>query len=645
MQLQSSRNIWILGRGWDLLFFVFTPLLIIPVFLSLPKGLDTQTLALYILGLGGFGHHLPGFIRAYADRDLFARHKLSFTLVPVLLIAVCCFYSFLSLNALACITVAWGLWHGAMQVNGFMRIYDAKVRSFAPATARLDWLMCIAWFGMGLLHSPDKQFSLAVLFYGSGGFLIPPWAFELLRRTWDVGTAAVTLMFLANAFRQWKAGAPPSAAKLLIMASSFGFWWYSSVSLGNLLLGVLMWEIFHDIQYNVLVWYFQRHRVDGAAAGSKSGSGRIGWAEKLLFSPGPGRLALYAGLILAYGYLGILSSFASVQLPMDVAAESGITPWLVRIALASALLHFYYDGFIWKLRESNVRRDLGVQEVVPAAARIGMSAPLSAKTKVQSATSSSASPPPPVSPTVRAGSRVAWLWLLFIVPMAYMGLAQHRGWNPDFATQVRNLADAIPGNWKADFMTGTYFKGQGETELAELHYRKAVSARPDFAMGHMFLGDILYKEGKMSEAAEEYRQYVALEPDNLDGKKNLARLYLRTGQLTLAVEEFRSLLGAEPDDADLNYGLASALLQQNKLTEAAAFAEKALRLSPDHSGALNCLGMIRDLQGNMGAAVDYYRQSLASDSGNVSAKENLAAILAKPAPATKAEAEGGTRKP
>ncbi|MEO6095275.1 MAG: hypothetical protein ABIW76_06255, partial [Fibrobacteria bacterium] len=212
------RNRWILGPGRDSLFFALTPLLIVPVFLYLKDHVPPQTLALYVLGLGGFGHHLPGFIRAYADRDLFARNKLSFTLVPVLLILACGTYSFLNLNALVCITVAWGLWHGAMQVNGFMRIYDSKVRSIAPATARLDWLMCIAWFGLAMLHSADRQDSLAALFYSSGGFLIPPVAFEILRRAWDAGTLLVTVLFLANAYRQWKTGSPASPVKLLVMA-------------------------------------------------------------------------------------------------------------------------------------------------------------------------------------------------------------------------------------------------------------------------------------------------------------------------------------------------------------------------------------------------------------------------------------------
>ncbi len=590
------RELWILGPKRDLLFFILTPLLIVPFFRLLPHGQSPQTIALYILGIGGFGHHLPGFIRAYSDRGLFAQHRLSFTLIPLLLVLACSAYSYLNLNALTFLTVAWGTWHGAMQVNGFMRIYDSKVKSFRPATARLDRLMCVAWFGIAILQSPEKQFSLAALFYGSGGFLIPPAGFEILRWIWGAFTLGTTFFFLANILRQWKTGSPPSPAKLLIMAASFGFWWFCTVSLRNLLLGVLMWEVFHDIQYNVLVWHFQRHRV--------AGKGPTGAAEKFLFRSGWGRLGLYAGLIVAYGYLGIATSFASVQLPEDVVAGSGLAQWLVRISLASALLHFYYDGFIWRVREAGIRRDLGVPE---------------GETDL------------PAAKPMRRGLRPVYLWLLFIIPAVYMGINQHRGSLPDFPSQMVNLAEAIPGNWKADFLSGTYFKGQGDFATAESHYRRAVAARPDFATGHLFLGDILYKQGNLPEAIEEYRQSVDLEPDNLDGLRNLANLYLNSGQPSLAAERFLSALALDADNPDLNFGMATALLRQNKLQDAEPYVRKTLQLSPGHSGALNYLGMIRDVGGDAVAALEYYRQALAADSGNASAKENLAALLAKQA--------------
>ncbi|MDB5049183.1 MAG: hypothetical protein JWO30_2254 [Fibrobacteres bacterium] len=586
-------GLWILGPKRDLLLFILTPLLIVPIALAVKGLVPLETLSLYVLGLGGFGHHLPGFVRAYSDPELFRRYRLRFTLVPALLIAVCGLYSILDLNALVCATVAWGTWHGAMQINGFLRIYDSKVKSFRPATARLDALMCLAWFGAAILHSPAKQFSLVSQFYASGGFLVPPAAFGAFRWAWDAGALIITLLFLANAVRQWRAGSPPSPVKLATMASSFAFWWYCTVTLNNLVLGIVMWEIFHDVQYNALVWLFERKRVDRDL--------HVGVAEKILFGRGAARFALYALLILAYGYIGVVSSFGSINLPEKSFLDNGAAQWLLRITIASAILHFYFDGFIWKVRERAIRQGLGLNE--------GGSAAPEAK-----------------APAI---SRHAWQWALFIVPVAWLGFSQLRGQGADFKDQVVNLAEAIPGSWTANFLSGTYYKGQGRFAEAERYYRRTVQANPDFAMGHMFLGDILYKRGNLTEALEQYRLSVAVDSTNPEARMNLGFLYLGNGQPALAVDELKSALETDPENPELTFGIASAYLQQRMLPEAEASLRKTLLLSPNHSGALNYLGVIHEAGGDTTGAVEYYRKSLAADSTNSAARGNLAAALAK----------------
>lgn len=597
------KDAWILDPGRDLLLFVLPPLLIAPAFMALSRHVAPATLALYVLGLGGFGHHLPGFIRAYADRGLFARNRWRLTGVPIALLALSGLYAALDLRALVFATVAWGTWHGAMQIHGFMRIYDAKAGSIDAATARLDRLMCIAWFGWAIARSPDRQYSLATLFYGSGGPLLPPAAFAALGRAWDLGTIAVTVSFAAHAWRRARAGAPPSPAKSLVMASGFGFWWFCVAGLGNPLLGVLMWEVFHDLQYNALVWLFQRRR-----AGTDP---RAGAAERFLFGRGPGRFALYAALIVAYGAIGVATSFADVQTPADGSSDGAAPAWLLSLVSISALLHFYYDGFIWRLRESRIREDLGISAEGPP--------PIAAQGIASGA---------PAPGRHGSGALPGWGWAGFVLPVAWMGFAQHTGRAPDIARQAVNLAEAIPGSATAAFLAGTWYKDQGRPEEAEAEYRKAARLRPGFAAGHLFLGDVLYKRGAFGEAAEAYAQAVSLDPDNLDAAKNLANLYLRLDRPWLAEERFAHCLAAHPDDAELEYGMASSLLRQNRLAEAEPFVEKALALGPSHSGALNCAGMIRDLRGDASGAAEFYRRALEADSGNASARENLRALLA-----------------
>jgi hypothetical protein len=596
--LSLSPRLWIFGPKRDLSLFILPALLIIPLILVLKRVIPAETLGLYILGLGGFGHHLPGFIRAYADPALFKAHKLRFTVVPALVILLCGLYSFLDLNALVLATVAWGTWHGAMQINGFARIYDSKVSSIAPVTARLDAWMCIAWFGFAILCSPAKQFSLVTQYYLSGGLLIPPEAFGFARIAWGIGTAVVTVLFLANARRQRLRGNPANPVKFLLMGVSFAFWWYCTTWTGSLILGVLMWEIFHDVQYNALVWNFQRRRVD-------DGLGASG-IERTLFRPGWRRLALYAILILAYGTIGVFGSFADINVPEKTLLGGQGPQWLLRITLASALLHFYYDGFIWRIRQRAIARGLNLPQ-------------------------GPANPAPPA----RAGISHGWKWALFVVPVLWLGVSQYRHHSPSFEEQVVNMSQGLPGSWISHFLAGTYYKGIGRTSEAEMQYRLVTRHNPDFPAGHLFLADMLSRRGAIAEAAAEYEQTLKLDPEDEAARRNVAFLYLSLEQPFAAAAHFQVLLSRFPDDPDVSYGLASALLQLGRFDEARARVDALLRRDPGHSGALNYRGMLHQFNGDRDSAIIYYRRALAADSGNASALQNLRALATPPRKASK----------
>ncbi len=88
----GKRSAWILGRWADLVLFVGTPLLILPfaVLLKLGSaGVSVETFSMIVTAFGALGHHLPGMIRAYGDRDLFRRFKWRFIVAPLFLLAVC----------------------------------------------------------------------------------------------------------------------------------------------------------------------------------------------------------------------------------------------------------------------------------------------------------------------------------------------------------------------------------------------------------------------------------------------------------------------------------------------------------------------------------------------------------------------------
>src|SRR5438094_5867482 len=62
-------------------------------------------------------------------------------------------------------------------------------------------------------------------------------------------------------------------------------------------------------------------------------------------------VGLYIGLIFAYGALGYYKSSVGIDVVKRI---------LTGVVTASAPLHFYYDGFIWKVREKSTRQSLGI---------------------------------------------------------------------------------------------------------------------------------------------------------------------------------------------------------------------------------------------------------------------------------------------
>src|SRR6059058_1549111 len=138
-------------------------------------------------------------------------------------------------------------------------------------------------------------------------------------------------------------GEPPSPVKLVLLVTSISFWWYCNNIVASVLVGIALFEVFHDVQYLSLVWIYNRKRVETDSS--------IGGFMRFVFRRSGALVGLYIGLIFAYGALGYFKSSVGIDVVKRI---------LTGVVTASALLHFYYDGFIWKVREKSTRQSLGI---------------------------------------------------------------------------------------------------------------------------------------------------------------------------------------------------------------------------------------------------------------------------------------------
>ena len=92
-----ETGLWILNPWKDLGLFVLAPVWIIPLLWSLKSRIDPNCFGA-LLAIGGTGHHLPGFIRAYTDPVLFRRFRTRFILAPLFFLAAYVLFSALHLE-------------------------------------------------------------------------------------------------------------------------------------------------------------------------------------------------------------------------------------------------------------------------------------------------------------------------------------------------------------------------------------------------------------------------------------------------------------------------------------------------------------------------------------------------------------------
>ena len=111
----AGSSLWILGGWKDLLLFIGPPLAIIPLFHFAYQIRVGEWLALWVLALGGVGHHLPGMMRAYGDKDLFSRFKLRFIFAPIFLATICGVSAWKGYSGVDLMLLFWGIWHSLAQ--------------------------------------------------------------------------------------------------------------------------------------------------------------------------------------------------------------------------------------------------------------------------------------------------------------------------------------------------------------------------------------------------------------------------------------------------------------------------------------------------------------------------------------------------
>jgi tetratricopeptide (TPR) repeat protein len=248
---------------------------------------------------------------------------------------------------------------------------------------------------------------------------------------------------------------------------------------------------------------------------------------KFLFRRGPGMLSLYVGLVFAYGLYG----FAQNRSTHDDALQRT----LLGLVAASTILHYYYDGFIWKVREKSTRAGLGL---------------------------STAEGPARVPQRV-AGEWIHLLkWSPLIVAFAWLSYGElsesvfapkdHEARELALVTQFereQNIAAAVPESLPAQRRAAASLAKYGFQQEALDLLQDVIERHPTFASGHLLLGDIHFERKEIDQAAACYEATCAHAKSKIErvvANQKLGEIYLQQRQFELAKAKFRAALQEDP---------------------------------------------------------------------------------------------------
>lgn len=443
---------FLLDAPRDLGLLVAAPLWIIPLLYLLGSVGSDRAVNEYVMAFGAIGHHLPGMLRAYGDRALWARFRTRFVLAPVLLVGLALAFSTAGLHGLVLVTFLWGIWHGMMQTYGFARIYGGRSGAGDRATARHDFALLATWFAAGVAYSPLRMVFVLEFAAQCGVPLPPPATLAWMKTGLGLATLVATAAWIVHFVRMRRAGRPAGGLRVMLLATSIAFWCFANVRVRHPLLGTPLFEMFHDVQYLTIVWVFNRKR-------SQTGGAEISTTLRRLFAPTGTAIAVYVIAVAGYGALAFWQP------------GGGLGEALTAVLVASQLLHFYYDGFIWKVREPQTGAALGVASEGPA---------------------------PRAVPRIRHAA----MWAILVVPAVALAAGESRSHESE-DDRVLRVAALEPRSALAQFSAAEVRWKRGDRAVAIEGYRRALDSDPDYAPARRNLALSIGEEADRAAAAEE----------------------------------------------------------------------------------------------------------------------------------------------
>jgi hypothetical protein len=372
---------WHVSPAIDMAAYHFSWLwVLLPLIFAGPT-FPSDYLPLFVVVLTvGFVHRHYTLGYAYLDGEIFARHRRRFIFTPLILGAALLSTPVLlkaslpsgalSIGGLrwpdvdfplkVLITAVvfgaglWNIWHTLAQKYGILRIYTAKALSQNEPSVPpwVDRLFVMGWLPLIVSYvAPPLADAILTEFWIARWFLEPIVGWLVIAEPIAAPIAAAFAVASSAIFTafEWRTHRFRNRPRLS-MAIGIGSLWICFVLVDPIKV-YLAFAFSHGLEYMVFVWAYQRRRY----AEPRSPQPVM---ARLLEHPWLTYSTYTLALAAAYVLLQQWEGFSLWEVPNIRVGEMKLGAWIFYWGVFQSILHFYFDGFLWKTRRPEVRKSL-----------------------------------------------------------------------------------------------------------------------------------------------------------------------------------------------------------------------------------------------------------------------------------------------
>lgn len=356
------KTAYILTPRDDWIWFVSLPFFAVLIGVASQQWLSTIAVASFALWVTA-PHHFATWLRCFGVADDRRRHRVALVVGPVLLIPLIAAGLVWAPVTLLLVMFTWDHQHSIMQQYGLGRIYDHKARSSSVTGARLDLALHWVLYVNLLVVSPLYADLWVRELFRFGVPMSETTIASVQQISWLV-TASFMAGYVAHALTDLRRGAVLNPIKFLFLGASYFLWYSTAWWMESIVVAKIAHSIMHGVQYIVIVHSHLR-RQDGPR------DTFVNWVVR----PGNVVAFLVTCALYAFAYQAItlqpLSTFGfglfdpgldwSLIRPSGDALQASEGTYALYAALvihSVALVHYYFDSFIWRVSDARVQRSL-----------------------------------------------------------------------------------------------------------------------------------------------------------------------------------------------------------------------------------------------------------------------------------------------